>query len=64
MALSDRAGYIIEGFQELLVKIKDSSENPSRFSVERKRTVDKYIDYVGEASKKAILNEFRRLLYK
>lgn len=63
MALSDRAGYVVEDFQDLLAKVKDSVENPSKFSVERKRTVNKYIDYVGEASKKAVLSEFRRLLY-
>ena len=63
LALSDRAGYIVEDFQDLLDKTEDSVINPSKFSVERKRTVDKYIDYVGEDSRKAILSEFRRFLY-
>jgi len=63
MTLSDRAGYIVEDFQDLLVKVKDSVENPSRFSVERGRIVGKYIDYLGEDSKKAILSEFRRFLH-
>jgi len=60
---SDRAGYIVEDFQDLLDKTEDSVMNPSKFTVERKRTVDKYIDYVGEDSRKAILSEFRRFLY-
>jgi len=63
MALVDRAGYIIEDFQDLLDKLEDSVINPSKFSAERKRTVDKYIDYLGEDSRKAILSEFRRFLH-
>jgi hypothetical protein len=63
MALADRAGYIIEDFQDLLDKLEDSVINPSKFSAERKRTVDKYIDYLGEDSRKAILSEFRRFLH-
>lgn len=62
MDLSDRAGYIIEDFDDMLGMIKDSAENPHNFSVVRKKTVDKYIDYVGEGSRQAILSEFRRLL--
>lgn len=62
-ALSERAGYVIEDFRDLLIKIKDSIENPSRFSIERKRITDKYIDYLGEDSRKAILSEFRRFLH-
>jgi len=62
MALSDRAGYVVEDFEDLLAKVKDSAVHPSRFSVERKRTVGKYIDYVGEDSKTAILSEFKRLI--
>ena len=55
-----RAGYIVEDFQNLLDKIENSVTNPSKFSVERKKTVDKYIDYLGEDSRNAILREFRR----
>jgi len=63
MALSERAGYVVEDFQDLLAKVKDSVVNPAKFSVERKKIVDKYIDHVGEDSRKAILSEFRRFLY-
>lgn len=63
IALSDRAGYIIDDFQDLLDKIEDSVENPSRFSDDRKRTIKKYVDYVGEASREAILSEFRRFIH-
>jgi len=63
LVLSDRAGHIVEDFQDLLDKTKDSIENPLKFSVERKKTVDKYIDYVGEDSKKAILSEFKRFFH-
>lgn len=62
MKLKDRAGYITEDFDDLLIMIKDSVDNPVCFSAKRKMTVDKYIDYVGEDSKKAVLREFRRLL--
>jgi len=62
MTLNDRAGYVAEDFQDLLVKVRDSVVNPSKFSKERKKTVDKYIDYLGEDSRKAILSEFRRFL--
>jgi len=63
MTLNDRAGYIVEDYQDLLVEVKDSVVNPSKFSNERKKIVGKYIDYVGEDSRKAILSEFRRFLY-
>lgn len=63
MTLNDRAGYVVESFQDLLAKVKDSVVSPSKFSVERKRIVDKYIDYLGEDSRKAILGEFKRFLH-
>lgn len=63
IALSERAGYVVEDFQDLLDKLKDSVANPSRFSVDRKKTVGKYIDYTGEDSREAMLGEFRRLLH-
>ena len=62
MELNERAGYIIEDFQDLLAKTKDSVLHPAKFSAKRKETVDKYIDHLGEDSKEAILNEFRRFL--
>lgn len=61
--LSDRAGHVVEDFEEMLTLIKDSINNPARFRSERKRVVDKYVDHTGEDSKEAILSEFRRFLY-
>jgi len=62
MALNERAGYVTENFQDLLAKVKDSVLDPAKFSAKRKMTVNKYIDHLGENSREAILNEFRRFL--
>jgi len=58
---SERAGYIINEFNELLAVIEDSYEEPSKFSTERHKVVNKYISYLGSDSKKAVIKEFDRI---
>ncbi len=61
MDIRDRAGYVVDEFEEMLACIKDSFEKPERFTEKRKATVKKYIDYVGGECVSAIRREFQRV---
>ena len=61
MRLDDRAGHVVDNFDEMLEKIKDSLENPGRFKSERSAIVRKYIDYLGDECIDVIKDEFKRV---
>lgn len=64
VTMKDRnsSGYVTNDFDEMLEMIKDSLEDPDRFKPERKAFVDKYVDYVGDASRRAVISEFERVI--
>lgn len=64
VTIEDRnsSSYVTDTFDEMLEMVKDSLEDPNRFKSERKAFVDKYIDYVGEASRQAVIDEFARAI--
>ena len=63
VTMEDRnsSGHVTDDFDEMLLMVKDSLDHPGKFKKERKVFVDKYVDYVGEASRQAVIREFARV---
>lgn len=59
--LNDRAGYVTDDFNTMLRYVATSIRIPEEFSATRKKIVKKYIDFIGNDSKEAIIREFGRI---